>query len=174
MQEDLILEVLYFLIYQCVLCMFHFQAPRPLSSQPAPKRKRVATCQICGEIGHYKKTCPRRPQVPASSSSSAGGSLPPLAQNSPIQALTPNTGIATPRPAPTPLNVVGLVADDPEESSDDSGADDDEEAAENAAILDAVEEEIVDAPVANNQTGRATVIDLTSLEWEEAQKPRIF
>jgi hypothetical protein len=95
---------------------------------------------------------------------SAGGTLPLLAQNSPIQALTPNAGIATPRPTRTPLNVVGLVVDDPDESNDDNGTDDDEEAAENAAILDAVEEEIVDAPVVNNQTGDATVIDLTNLE----------
>ncbi len=114
-------------------------------------------CQLCGELGHYKKTCPTSSLGSSSSSSGVASGLPPRAQNRDNVVLPSNTGIATRLSASRPSNQHAVVGNDKGESEEDSDSDDDEEAAENSDILGAVEEE----------NPSPEVIDLTDLEWDE-------
>ena len=126
-------------------------------SLPKPKRARIVKCQCCGELGHYKKTCPTRGGVTSSSSSSVARGLPPRAPNSDPLMLPLNNGIATPLSTSGPSNQHRTSGNDIGESDDSSDSDDDGEAAKNSNILDAVEEE----------NPGSEVIDLTALDWVE-------
>ena len=98
-------------------------------------------CQLCGELGHYKKTCPTSSLGSSSSSSSVVSGLPPRAQNRANLVIPSNTGIATPLSAITPCNQYKALSYDNGESEESSDSDEDAEAAENSNILGAVEEE---------------------------------